>query len=91
MPENPTKSGYTFKEWNTQKDGKGTAFTGTTAVNQDITVYAIYSKNNKPQIQNNKTSPKTGDSSNLALYGTLMGLSGLLLIAVGIRKRIKES
>lgn len=45
MPQNPTKSGYTFKEWNTQKDGKGTAFTGTTVVNEDMTVYAIYSKN----------------------------------------------
>ncbi|SFE96628.1 InlB B-repeat-containing protein, partial [Peptostreptococcus sp. D1] len=45
MPQNPTKSGYTFKEWNTQKDGKGIAFTGTTVVNEDMTVYAIYSKN----------------------------------------------
>lgn len=102
MPKNPTKSGYTFKEWNTQKDGKGTVFTGTTAVNQDMTVYAIYSKNDnnnpkpnpdnkKPQTPNNATSPKTWDSSNLGLYGTLMGLSGLLLIAVGTRKRRKES
>lgn len=102
MPKNPTKSGYTFKEWNTQKDGKGTVFTGTTAVNQDMTVYAIYSKNDnnnpkpntdnkKPQTPSNVTSPKTGDSSNLGLYGTLMGLLGLLLIAVGTRKRRKES
>lgn len=45
MPQNPTKNGHTFKEWNTQKDGKGTAFTGTTVVNKDMTVYAIYSKN----------------------------------------------
>ena len=45
MPQNPTKSGYTFKEWNTQKDGKGTSFTGKTVVNEDMTVYAIYSMN----------------------------------------------
>ncbi|MGF0055260.1 immunoglobulin-like domain-containing protein [Peptoniphilaceae bacterium SGI.097] len=45
MPQNPTKSGYTFKEWNTQKDGKGTPFTGTAVVNEDMTVYAIYSMN----------------------------------------------
>lgn len=185
MPQNPTKSGYAFKEWNTQKDGKGTAFTGTTAVNEDMTVYAIYSKNavvineaptlevkdktmkqgedldfmslvvsakdkedgdltkdvklvdkggfdkdkagkytitfkvtdkdgasttkkatvivtekgkstsnpdsNKPQASNTKTLPKTGDSSNLSLYGMLLGLSGILLTAAGLRKRRKES
>ncbi|MDK7192591.1 InlB B-repeat-containing protein [Bifidobacterium sp. UMB1197] len=45
MPQNPTKTGHTFKEWNTQKDGQGTAFTGTTPVNNDLTVYAIYTKN----------------------------------------------
>ena len=45
MPQNPTKSGYTFKEWNTKKDGKGTSFTGKTVVNEDMTVYAIYSMN----------------------------------------------
>lgn len=45
MPQDPTKNGYTFKEWNTQKDGKGTSFTGTTVVNEDIIVYAVYSKN----------------------------------------------
>lgn len=45
MPANPTKDGYTFKEWNTSSDGKGTAFTGTTLVNNDTTVYAIFTKN----------------------------------------------
>lgn len=41
MPENPSKAGYTFKEWNTSADGKGMKFTGTTVVNEDTTVYAI--------------------------------------------------
>ncbi|MDD7543051.1 MAG: InlB B-repeat-containing protein [Peptoniphilaceae bacterium] len=190
MPQNPTKSGYTFKEWNTQKDGKGTPFIGTTVVNKDMTVYAIYSMNavtmneaptlevqdktikqgealdfkslvvsaqdkedgdliqavkviddggfdkdtvgkytvtfkvtdkdgasvtkkatitviekskstpnpddnklnpdnKKPQAPNHKTLPKTGDSSNLTLYGMLMGFSGLLLIAAEVKKRRK--
>lgn len=48
MPKNPTKDGYTFKEWNTKADGKGTAFTGKTIVNSDTTVYAIFTKNLKP-------------------------------------------
>ena len=45
MPANPTKDGFKFKEWNTQKDGQGTPFTGTTPVDKDLTVYAIYTKN----------------------------------------------
>lgn len=45
--------------------------------------------NNKPQAPNSKMSPKTGDSSNLALYGMLIGLSGLLLIAAKARKSRK--
>lgn len=45
MPKNPTKDGYTFKEWNTSSDGKGEAFTGTTTVDSDLTVYAIFTKN----------------------------------------------
>lgn len=45
MPSNPTKDGYTFKEWNTSSDGKGKAFTGTTTVDSDLTVYAIFTKN----------------------------------------------
>ena len=44
MPKNPTKAGYVFKEWNTKADGKGTAFTGKTTVNGEMTVYAIYDK-----------------------------------------------
>lgn len=44
MPKKPTKAGYTFKEWNTKEDGKGTAFDGKTTVNGDMTVYAIYDK-----------------------------------------------
>ena len=45
MPDNPTKDGFTFKEWNTQSDGKGTTFTGKTTVDKDVTVYAIYTQN----------------------------------------------
>ena len=48
MPKNPTKAGYTFKEWNTKEDGKGTAFDGKTTVNGDMTVYAVYTKDPVP-------------------------------------------
>jgi hypothetical protein len=37
---------YDFLSWNTQADGLGTAFTGTTTVSADTTVYAQW----KPKI-----------------------------------------
>lgn len=47
--------------------------------------------NSKPQVStNNKALPKTGDSSNMVLYATLIGLSGALIAAVAFKRR-KES
>lgn len=40
----PTREGYIFKGWNTSKDGRGTAFTSSTKVTDDITVYAQWEK-----------------------------------------------
>ena len=37
---NPTRSGYDFMGWNTKADGTGDAFTATTDVSSNITVYA---------------------------------------------------
>lgn len=45
MPAQPTKAGFTFKEWNTKSDGTGQAFSGTTLVQSDMNVYAIYTPN----------------------------------------------
>ncbi len=42
------KDGYTFKEWNTQEDGQGTAFDVASLITADQTVYAIYEKNIVP-------------------------------------------
>lgn len=41
----PTRSGYTFKGWNTKADGSGDAFTATTDVTSSMTVYAQWKKN----------------------------------------------
>ena len=179
MPENPSKAGYTFKEWNTSADGKGMKFTGTTVVNEDTTVYAIYDKSISPMnesptlevkdktikkgekidlmslvvsakdkedgdltknvklidnggfnkdkigkyivtfkvidkdgasvtkkavvtvVEKNKPTPKpdnnfekklpkTGNNSNIILYATLLGLSGMALIAVGTRRKKRK-
>jgi fibro-slime domain-containing protein/uncharacterized repeat protein (TIGR01451 family)/uncharacterized repeat protein (TIGR02543 family) len=40
LPTAPTKTGYTFNSWNTQADGLGVTFDGSTLVTASITVYA---------------------------------------------------
>jgi uncharacterized repeat protein (TIGR02543 family) len=45
LPDNPERIGYTFKEWNTQADGFGSAFDDTTTVDTDMTVYAQWEAN----------------------------------------------
>ena len=44
MPNNPSKVGYTFRGWSTDKTGidKTKEFSASTSVTGDITVYAIY-------------------------------------------------
>jgi len=45
--EIPTKEGYTFKEWNTEKDGSGDSFqpNGEYTKNEKLMLYAIWEKN----------------------------------------------
>jgi uncharacterized repeat protein (TIGR02543 family) len=49
MPANPTRTGWTFGGWWTEKNGLGTEFTASTAVSEDlaiegvITIYAVWS------------------------------------------------
>ena len=63
MPENPTKAGYTFKEWNTKADGTGAKFLGTTAVISDITVYAVYTKDSNPENPENPENPQDPENN----------------------------
>lgn len=67
MPLNPSRTGFfTFKEWNTAADGTGTAFTGSTTVNNDITVYAIYTAvNQAPVLEVKNTTIYQGDNLDL--------------------------
>lgn len=44
LPTAPTRSGYTFKGWNTKADGSGSTFTAATIITGDITVYAQWKK-----------------------------------------------
>lgn len=44
MPANPSRSGYRFLGWNTQRNGSGDSFTKDTAVNADVTLYAQWAR-----------------------------------------------
>lgn len=63
MPANPTKVGYTFKEWNTKADGTGAKFLSTTNVIYDIKVYAVYTKDSNPQDPQDPDNPKNPEDS----------------------------
>ncbi len=45
MPSDPIRAKYIFNGWNTLADGEGTAFTSSTIINNDLTVYAQWSPN----------------------------------------------
>lgn len=47
LPAEPTRANHTFLGWNTQPNGGGDAFTATTPVTSDITVYAQWEKAQK--------------------------------------------
>ena len=48
MPADPTQANKDFAGWNTQKDGKGDAFTKDTVVKSNMTVYAQFKDKVKP-------------------------------------------
>ena len=45
LPTAPAKTGYVFTNWNTQANGSGTTFTSSTAITNNLTVYAQWSIN----------------------------------------------
>jgi LPXTG-motif cell wall-anchored protein len=86
-----TLAGHTFKEWNTQEDGKGTSFDPKEAVIiENMTVYAIYTKDTVKPVDPVKptepTVPTTGVDNNQfsILAGGLLLFSGILTL---LRKR----
>ena len=88
-----TRSGYTFTGWNTQADGKGTAYKAGdsfTLTDKDTVLYAQWSKNSASVgTGTNGTAkptgiPKTGDNSNLTLWFALLIISGGAVIATAV-------
>lgn len=60
FPTDPVREGYIFKGWNTQKDGKGTAFTADTVIENDITVYAQWEADPTKPDPNKPDNPTPG-------------------------------
>ena len=88
-----TRSEYTFTGWNTQADGKGTAYKAGdsfTLTDKDTVLYAQWSKNSgSAGTGTNGTAkptdiPKTGDNSNLTLWFALLIVSGGAIIATAV-------
>ena len=93
------RSGHTFTGWNTQADGKGTAYKAGdsfTLTDKDTVLYAQWSKNSgSAGTGTNGTakptdSPKTGDNSNLALWFALLFVSGGAAIGTTVVSRKKK-
>lgn len=102
MPANTSKDGYVFKGWNTAQDGTGDAFDGSTVVDGDMTVYAVYDKKPMPApkpespkapVSTTKAKPsgilpQTGDSV-LSLAPLAAGVAaGALLVGALLRRRM---
>ena len=88
-----TRSEYTFTGWNTQADGKGTAYKAGdsfTLTDKDTVLYAQWSTNSgSAGTGTNGTAkptdiPKTGDNSNLTLWFALLIVSGGAVIATAV-------
>jgi uncharacterized repeat protein (TIGR02543 family) len=58
FPGNPSRTGYNFIGWNTEAGGLGSAFTASTTVNADTTVYARWTTGNIITL-----NPDTGDGA----------------------------
>ena len=99
-----TRNDYTFTGWNTQADGKGTAYKPGDSFTYTV-LYAQWSKNAPAQVNvsndanggtgTNGTakptdSPKTGDNSNLALWFVLLLVSGGAAIGTTVVSRKKK-
>lgn len=91
-----TRSGYTFIGWNTQADGKGTAYKpGDSFIltDKDAVLYAQWSKisgsagTGTSETAKPTDSPKTGDNSSLALWFALLLANGGAVTATTIYGR----
>ena len=88
------RSGYTFTGWNTQADGKGTAYKAGdsfTLTDKDTVLYAQWGKNSgSAGTDKSTTLPQTGDNSNLAFWIVLLLVSGSAAIGTAVVSKKKK-
>ena len=63
MPDDPTREGNHFSEWNTRPDGTGDTFTGETVVTRHTAVYAIWGGDSEPEEQPETATGTTSEWS----------------------------
>ncbi len=69
LPTAPTRTGYSFKSWNSKSDGTGTAFEASTAVIATQTVFSIWEINKFNLVyQAGSNGSITGSSSQVISY-----------------------
>ena len=94
MPAAPAEDGFTFKEWNTQQDGTGTVFNADTVVNNDLTVYAVYTKNPvtppAPQPQHDNSEPAVLDTQEAEVLPGKMKYEADETLPYNTQKKIKN-
>ena len=68
----PTRSGYTFKEWNTSISGAGTSYTPGSiySLNQTVTLYAIWDSNTAPTLEEKIVAIYSVDDNSLTFLQT---------------------
>lgn len=87
----PTVSGHTFSGW--MLEGTDSYWAENTPMpSENITLVATYNKDTTTS-NNTSTAPKTGDSSNLTLWGTLTGVTTLAMVGILVfyKKRKKDT
>lgn len=92
LPIPTPRTGYTFKGWNVQADGKGQFVTATSAytIDKDTTLYAIWEQdivkpNVAPKPEEKKSAPATGDTTNVTFLFSMLVMAGAAIIV--LRKR----
>ena len=78
LVNSPTKTGYTFKEWNTKADGTGTTITtlNTYTIEGNQVLHAIYTANTYTVVFNKNDESATGSMDDQTLtYGETSALS----------------
>jgi uncharacterized repeat protein (TIGR02543 family) len=75
MPSDPTRNGYNFGGWYTQRNGGGTPFTATTAVTGDMTLYAKWTAIQYTVTYNANGGDGAAPSAQTAAYGTAITLA----------------